>query len=55
MRFRTLALALALACGVSTLAEAKRTPHVQKHKGSKASKVKPRKAKGAKVRKYKHS
>ncbi len=45
MRFRTLALALALAFGVSSLAEAKRaTPHVQKHKGSKASKVKPRKA-----------
>ena len=56
MRFRTLALALALACGVSTLAEAKRaTPHVQKHKGSKASKVKPRKAKGkgAKVKRIK--
>ena len=45
MRLRTVALALTLAFGVSSLAEAAhRPPRVQKHKGSKASKVKGRKA-----------
>jgi hypothetical protein len=56
MRFRTLALALALSCGVTGMVQAapKKTVHAVKYpkatkskrfKQSKASKVKPRKAK----------
>ncbi|MCX6631901.1 MAG: hypothetical protein NTW28_30200 [Candidatus Solibacter sp.] len=57
MRFRTLALALALSCGVSGVAEAaaknpvvRRTKHQKikkqkRFKQAKSSKVKPRKAK----------
>lgn len=51
MRFRTLALALALACGVTGLAEAKKKPAVhrvtKKRGGAKVNgrRVKPRKVK----------
>jgi len=43
MRFRTLALALALCCGFGTLAEAKKTP-VSTSKAKKVKRPKTRKA-----------
>ena len=68
MRFRTLALALALSCGVTGMVQAAakmtavRQPRRQKikikktkqYKQSKASKVKPRKAKKVKTVKRAH-
>jgi len=63
MRFRTLALALALACGLTTMGEAKATKakthkvSVKKNHGYKqnrANKVKPRKGKIAKSRAKAH-
>jgi len=57
MRIRTLALALALGCGMTTMAEAKQKPvhkvSVKKNKGyktNKANRVKPRKVKPVKRR-----
>ncbi|SPE37097.1 exported hypothetical protein [Candidatus Sulfopaludibacter sp. SbA6] len=58
MRFRTLALALALGCAMTGMAEAKRKPAVHKvsvkkskgYKTNRANKVKPRKAKRVKSR-----
>jgi len=62
MRFRTLALALALSCGFTGLAEAKRKPavhHVKRHKSSarvNGRKVKPHKVSAQHVkRRAKHS
>jgi hypothetical protein len=66
MRFRTLALALALSCGVAGVvqAAAKKPPvyrvkrqkiqKTKKYKQSKASKVKPRKVKKVKIVKRAH-
>jgi len=57
MRIRTLALALALGCGMTTMVEAKQKPvhkvSVKKSKGyktNKANRVKPRKVKKVKPR-----
>ena len=59
MRFRTLALALALACGFGTLAEAKRKIVTPKHQKVKVTKhknnaLKARKVKRVKVRPANH-
>ena len=59
MRFRTLALALALSCGLGTIAEAKQRPAVHKVKARKVkqpknSHVKARKVKVAKRKRVKH-
>ena len=58
MRFRTVALALALACGFGTMAEAKKKPVA--HKPVKARKAKkapkaPKAAKHAKVKVKRHA
>jgi len=62
MRFRTLALALALCCGLTGMAEAKKGPKVHKikhHKGAarvNGVKIKPHKvAKRRTPRRVKHS
>ncbi|HLH15730.1 MAG TPA: hypothetical protein VKX45_00845 [Bryobacteraceae bacterium] len=58
MRLRSLALALALACGFGTVAEARvKSPfHKVKRPKSMAKKVKPRKApKRAKIKRPKHA
>jgi hypothetical protein len=62
MRIRTLALALALGCGMTTMAGAKQKPathkvSVKKNKGyqtNKANRFKPRKAKRVKSRRPTH-
>lgn len=58
MRFRTLALALALGCGLTAVSEAKQKPATHKvvvkksrgYKANRANKVKPRKAPKVKSR-----
>ena len=50
MRFRTLALALALCCGLTAIGEAKQRPVVHK---AKTGNVKPSKVKRFKAGKYK--
>ena len=53
MRFRTLALALALVCGFGTMAEAKNKPHGQKPaKAAKAAKA-PKAARQSKAKRAK--
>ena len=61
MRFRTLALAVALACGLAAMGEARQKPAVRpvaKHaktvKGPKFAKTKPGKVKPFKANKYKY-
>lgn len=62
MRIGTLALALALGCGVTAMAEARQKPATHKvsikkdkrYKASRASKVKPRKAKRVKSHRPPH-
>ncbi len=52
MKFRTVALALALSCGLATIGEARKRPAVTRVKARKVSKnnrVKPRKVKKAKA------
>lgn len=57
MRFRTLALALALACGMSAIGEAKQKPkHPATHKvrTGNVKPTKPRKFKASKFKQRKH-
>ena len=54
MRFRTLALALVLSCGVTGVVEAAKKPAVQPARHQKAKKYKPnKKFKQSKASKYK--
>ena len=59
MRFRTLALALALVCGLTAVGEAKQKPAVRRPaktaKGPKFTKTKPGKVKRFKGNQYKPS